>query len=280
MARIRTIKPEFWTDETIVELPLECRLLFIGMWNFCDDQGFIDYRPKQIKMRVMPADDIDIVEALRILVRASLVLVWEAETGLVLQVRNWTKHQKVANAARERYSPDYLVERTADDLTLMRTNYSYPAEGIKEGKGREGKGRDQGVSRVADATPRRDDDRPEIDALLDHLDARLAANDVKAPARNKRSHDAIRLMLDRDGRTPEQITAAIDYATGHEFWRANILSAAKLREKFDQLRLNAQRDNWRRPGTARQQRQAEFWEAEMEAARLIDEANHRGEIES
>ena len=28
MARIRTIKPEFWTDEKIVQLPFEARLLF------------------------------------------------------------------------------------------------------------------------------------------------------------------------------------------------------------------------------------------------------------
>lgn len=275
MARIRTIKPEFWTDETIVELDPLHRLLFIGMWNFCDDQGFLDYRPKQIKMRILPADDLDIVEALRALVRASLVLVWEGENGLVLQIRNWTKHQKVANAARERYSVDYLVERTADDLTLMRTNYSYPAEGKgKEGKGREGKG----VSAVADATTDAPP-RPEVDDLLDYLDERIAANGARKPARNKRNTDAIRLLLDRDGKTPDQIRACIDYATSDEFWRANILSASKLREKYDQLSLSAQRANWQRPGTRRQQQHMEFWEAEMQAAREIDELEGRKEIE-
>ena len=39
MARIRTIKPEFWIDDVIVELPFETRLLFIGIWNFADDAG-------------------------------------------------------------------------------------------------------------------------------------------------------------------------------------------------------------------------------------------------
>ena len=32
MPRIRTIKPEFWTDEKIIELSLPARLLFIGLW--------------------------------------------------------------------------------------------------------------------------------------------------------------------------------------------------------------------------------------------------------
>jgi hypothetical protein len=39
MARIRTIKPEFWTDEKIVECSFEARLMFIGMFNFADDKG-------------------------------------------------------------------------------------------------------------------------------------------------------------------------------------------------------------------------------------------------
>ena len=44
-------------------------------------------------------------------------------------------------------------------------------------------------------------------------------------------------MLDRDGRTVEQVRYLIDWSQRDEFWRTNILSMSKLREKFDQLRL-------------------------------------------
>ena len=50
-------------------------------------------------------------------------------------------------------------------------------------------------------------------------------------------------MLDRDGRTEQQIHAAIDWCQADEFWRSNVLSMPKLREKYDQLRLQAQRRN-------------------------------------
>lgn len=30
MARIRSIKPEFWTDPEVVGMPMEARLFFIG----------------------------------------------------------------------------------------------------------------------------------------------------------------------------------------------------------------------------------------------------------
>jgi hypothetical protein len=46
MARIRTIRPEFWTSEQVTECSMPARLLFIGLWNFCDDGGRMPYSPK------------------------------------------------------------------------------------------------------------------------------------------------------------------------------------------------------------------------------------------
>ncbi len=60
MAKIRGVKPEYWTDEAIVELSIPARLLFIGLWNYACDNGHLDDKPKQIKMRLFPADDIDV----------------------------------------------------------------------------------------------------------------------------------------------------------------------------------------------------------------------------
>ena len=65
-------------------------------------------------------------------------------------------------------------------------------------------------------------------------------------------------MLDNDGRTEQEIHGAIDWCQADEFWRSNILSMPKLREKYDQLRLQAQRNA--RGGTARQQAEAEMWD--------------------
>lgn len=47
--------------------------------------------------------------------------------------------------------------------------------------------------------------------------------------------DDARLMIERDGRTEEQVVFLIDWSQQHYFWASNILSIAKLREKFDQL---------------------------------------------
>ena len=58
MARIRTIKPEFWTSEQVMECSPLARLLFIGVWNFCDDAGNHPMSAKTLKALVFPGDDI------------------------------------------------------------------------------------------------------------------------------------------------------------------------------------------------------------------------------
>jgi hypothetical protein len=70
-------------------------------------------------------------------------------------------------------------------------------------------------------------------------------------------------MLDRDGRTEQEVHGAIEWCQGDEFWRANILSLPKLREKYDQLRLQAQR---RSGSTSRNEEWREMQERQMARA--------------
>jgi hypothetical protein len=87
------------------------------------------------------------------------------------------------------------------------------------------------------AKPPRDD----ADRLCEHLADKIEANGSRRPAVNAKWRDAARLLIDKDGRTEEQVHAAIDWCQQDEFWRANILSMPKLREKYDQLRMHAMR---------------------------------------
>lgn len=83
--------------------------------------------------------------------------------------------------------------------------------------------------------------RDDVERLCEHLASRIEANGAKRPTITKGWRDAARLMLDRDERSETEIHGAIDWCQADEFWRANVLSMPKLREKYDQLRLQAQR---------------------------------------
>lgn len=81
--------------------------------------------------------------------------------------------------------------------------------------------------------------RPDVDRLCEHLARRVTERGCKPPVIGKRWRDAARLMIDSDGRTEEQVHAAIDWSHGHHFWHRNILSMEKLRAQYDRLQLDA-----------------------------------------
>ena len=90
-------------------------------------------------------------------------------------------------------------------------------------------------------------ERADVERICNHLADRIAEDGSKRPAIGKTWRDAARLMLDRDGRTEEEVHAAIDWCQSHHFWRTNVLSMPTLREKFDRLRKVAQSEGQRRP---------------------------------
>ena len=95
MARIRTIKPDFWSDEKIVELTPWARLLFIALWNFSDDEGRMPLSHKKIKMLVFPGDDVDVPSCLEELSREQLIQVYEGGGRRYLAIRNFAVHQRI-----------------------------------------------------------------------------------------------------------------------------------------------------------------------------------------
>jgi hypothetical protein len=98
MARIRTIKPELWVSEQIAECSPIARLTFIGIWNFCDDNGVHPAKPKTLKAELFPMDDFsaaDLAEWVGELVRAGLVAEFTHQGVDFWHVTGWTKHQKI-----------------------------------------------------------------------------------------------------------------------------------------------------------------------------------------
>lgn len=112
MARIRSVKPEFWSDPDVVALPMAARLLFIGCWNHADDYGVLKDDPGRLKLQVLPGDDVDAAELVDLLVAANLLLRRVAPDGTrVLVVRTFCEHQRIDKRAAGRWGhPDEFVE--------------------------------------------------------------------------------------------------------------------------------------------------------------------------
>ncbi len=102
MARIRTIKPEFWTDERLTECSLSARLLFIAALNFADDYGNLDRSARQLKGQAFPHDDIDCDALIRELLRAGSLIEYKVADSLYLHIKNFEKHQLINHKSKPR----------------------------------------------------------------------------------------------------------------------------------------------------------------------------------
>lgn len=97
MARIRSVKPQFWTSEQITDCSPNARLLFIGLWNFCDDYGVHPASPARLKMEVFPSDPFskdDIRALVEELLEVELLREYEVSGARYWIVTGWEKHQK------------------------------------------------------------------------------------------------------------------------------------------------------------------------------------------
>jgi hypothetical protein len=120
MARIRSIKPEFWTSAQVMDCSSNARLLFIGMWNFADDAGRMAYSPKTLKAQIYPSDDITIADIKDMIVELSsngLVLIYSAEDKEFIQVTGW-HHQKIDRPKPSKFPAPFVETSPTDRRTI------------------------------------------------------------------------------------------------------------------------------------------------------------------
>lgn len=111
MARIRTIKPDFWTAEQVMECSPIARLVFIGMWNFCDDGGNHPASVKTLKAEIFPADDITVAQVedmVQELTDNGLLVEYEVAGKLYWHVTGW-HHQKIDQPTYKHPMPDGTI---------------------------------------------------------------------------------------------------------------------------------------------------------------------------
>lgn len=150
MARIRTIKPGFFRHEELFEaekssgFPL--RLVFAGLWTVADREGRFEWKPRAIKLDVLPYDDIDFTAALEALATHGFIVKYTAGGRTFAHIPSWGRHQQVniREAKSEIPSPDGT---SASTCTHMPAPVQEPGE--QEGKGREQERKGTGMEEEA-----------------------------------------------------------------------------------------------------------------------------------
>ena len=148
MPRIRTIKPEFWTSEQIVECSTNARLLFIGLWTFADDSGIHPASTKRLKMEIFPGDpftDEEVDALVGELIANDLVRRYSVDGKDFWIVTGWADHQRI-----DRPNPKY--PRPLDDhSTNVRRAVVGRSPPERKRKGKETEGKRKGKEEKGDS---------------------------------------------------------------------------------------------------------------------------------
>lgn len=172
MARIRTIKPEFWSSEQIVSCCIRARLLFIGMWSFADDNGVLPKSHPRLKMQIFPGDECSIADLCKLtfeLESAGLILDYCVGKEKFWLIIGFKKHQKIEKPTYRFPLPNYmdaspiasrLVGEDSSNINVgVETSSTIDTELLTDklqinqpGNGMEGSVMDINISKVAEET--------------------------------------------------------------------------------------------------------------------------------
>ena len=105
MARTRTIKPEFWSDEKLSKISLQARLLYIGMWTSCDDAGRTKGHPLWLKSQIFPYDEISphqFTKWINELIGIDCIRGFKAKGENYYWIRTFSNHQTINKPSQNR----------------------------------------------------------------------------------------------------------------------------------------------------------------------------------
>ena len=115
MARIRSIKPEFWASPSVARASAVSRLAFIAMWNWADDHGRGTANLKELEGFIFPNDDVaelssgntahfrDVVQEVA---TCFDVLFYEADGRPFYAIPTWDDHQRNERRSSSSKHPD------------------------------------------------------------------------------------------------------------------------------------------------------------------------------
>lgn len=117
MARIRTIKPEFWQDEKLAPCDPVTRLVFLGLISMADDLGRVLDNVKIIDAFIFPESSDTSRESLATLSRLARVTRGKTVSGQrVIQIVNWDRHQKVDRPSMRAALPEIVAASEDTDI--------------------------------------------------------------------------------------------------------------------------------------------------------------------
>lgn len=234
MPRIRTVKPEFFSNEELAKCSPHARLLAIALLQLADSEGRMRWIPSQVMAHAFPWETLDLSLMVHELCSVKYLVIYEANGREYACIPAFNAHQRITGkeaTCKSKFPPMNQLDM--------------------EGKPECFTGKQLGAQEQGNKGTREQDSPKNKFSEKDYECAEFIAKGVidAAPSAKpnlKKWAEVIRLMRERDSKAHPEICAMFTWANNDSFWRANILSPDKLRKQWATLeaqKLNDQNNN-------------------------------------
>lgn len=218
MARIRTIKPDFFRHEGLQDLERDnpssyVMLTFAGLWTLCDRAGRFEWKPRTIKLDVLPFLEFDMGKTLALLERFTYVRRYEVDGKVYGVIPSFEEHQRISGKEAQE-PPKYPEPVEFLDAFTEGSNGEATGKQLRsqEGKGREEEreGKRNGSVATPAAPPRPAAERPpsKTDPVWRAYSAAYLRAYGAEPVRNAKVNGQLANVVDRIGADDAPCVAA------------------------------------------------------------------------
>lgn len=142
MPRIRSVHPDLFTDRNFMALSSDARILLIGIWCHAWDDGVFKWDDLELKARIMPCDNVEIIDLLAELERNNLINSYELDGRSYGVVRNFVRFQRPKKPNSSGFMrPEFrtYVGLNADGSVPVRNQFPTGTEKSSHRRGEEGR---------------------------------------------------------------------------------------------------------------------------------------------
>lgn len=144
MPRIRSIKPDFFRHHKLFlaeqESRLPLRLSFSGLWTCADKEGRFKWKPVELKLDILPYDDVDFEEVLLALVENGFIEKYEVDGKEYAYIPTFKDHQRITGSEATAESKIPCPSICYKEGNTLETPKKQLGRQGREGKGREKEG--------------------------------------------------------------------------------------------------------------------------------------------
>lgn len=125
MARIRTVKPEHWSDKDLPNISMQAHLFWIGTWNFSDDEGVFENDPQLLKSQIFPRRKKvkveHIISWIEELLREKYIISFQFSGVSYLKSRTFKHHQKIDRKTPSKIPAEIILKLDEHSTSTQRT---------------------------------------------------------------------------------------------------------------------------------------------------------------